>query len=246
MVLSIWCLQEKFASVQDLPKRYEGYVKYFTLKIHYSSIFTKALGRKYIDGNVAYADDVDTDLFLVHELDDMVQELGYKTEETLYYYFRIPEYPLEYGLMPLGKDQYVLKMVSYIPKHRLIRVYIENDQTRVPSYFKSPFKVVIEELEPESVSPKMNRKKLCRRDVGSCSRNLDLNQSVNPVFYQSQVLDLDEGHDYSKTIFPYIILQLWNMSQGFRTYKERRNPSYNEEVMARRSFTAKPARHREA
>nr|KAJ0191315.1 hypothetical protein LSAT_V11C800398950 [Lactuca sativa] len=36
------------------------------------------------------------------------------------------------------------------------------------------------------------------------------------------------------------------MSQGFRTYKERRNLSYNEEVMTRRSFTAKPARHREA
>ena len=36
------------------------------------------------------------------------------------------------------------------------------------------------------------------------------------------------------------------MSQEFRTYKERRNLSYNEGVMARRSFTAKTARHREA
>ena len=36
------------------------------------------------------------------------------------------------------------------------------------------------------------------------------------------------------------------MLQGFRTYKERRNPSYKEEVMARRSFTTKPARHQEA
>ena len=35
------------------------------------------------------------------------------------------------------------------------------------------------------------------------------------------------------------------MSQGFRTYKERRNPSYNEEIMVRRSFTAKLARHQE-
>ena len=35
------------------------------------------------------------------------------------------------------------------------------------------------------------------------------------------------------------------MSQGFRTYKERRNPSYNEEVMTRRSFATEPARHRE-
>jgi len=32
------------------------------------------------------------------------------------------------------------------------------------------------------------------------------------------------------------------MSQGFRAYKERQNPSYNEEVMARRSFATEPAR----
>ena len=63
----------------------EGYENYFTLKIHYSGVFTKAPGRKYVDGVVAYVDYVDTDLFSVHELDDMVRELGYKTEQTLYY-----------------------------------------------------------------------------------------------------------------------------------------------------------------
>ena len=31
------------------------------------------------------------------------------------------------------------------------------------------------------------------------------------------------------------------MLQGFRTYKERRNPSYNEEVMTCRSFATEPA-----
>ena len=35
------------------------------------------------------------------------------------------------------------------------------------------------------------------------------------------------------------------MSQEFRTYKERRNLSYNEEVMTRRSLATKLARHRE-
>nr|KAJ0210455.1 hypothetical protein LSAT_V11C400209490 [Lactuca sativa] len=33
-----------------------------------------------------------------------------------------------------------------------------------------------------------------------------------------------------------ILVDEQNMSQGFRTYKERRNPSYNEELMARRSL----------
>nr|KAJ0196117.1 hypothetical protein LSAT_V11C700366090 [Lactuca sativa] len=169
-----WCYQ------------YEGYDNYFTLKIHYSGVFTKAPGRKYVDGVVAYADDVDTDLFSVHELDDMVRELGYKTELTLYYHLCIPEYPLDYGLMALGNDQDVLKMVSYVPKQRLIRVYIETGQTRVASYYKSPSKVVIKELELDSVSPKMNRKKPCRSEAVSCSRKLDLNKSMNPDYEQSQ------------------------------------------------------------
>nr|KAJ0214334.1 hypothetical protein LSAT_V11C400211140 [Lactuca sativa] len=124
----------------------KGYDNYFMLKIRYCGIFTKGPGRKYIDGIVAYVDDVDTDLFSVHGLDDMVREL------------------------------------------RLIRVYIENGQTKLPSHYKSPSKAVIEELEPNS--------KPCRREVGSCSRKPDLNQFVNHVFKQSQVLDVDEGHDY--------------------------------------------------
>nr|KAJ0206659.1 hypothetical protein LSAT_V11C500276160 [Lactuca sativa] len=39
MVLSIWCFREKFATVQDLGKRYEGYDKYFTLKIQNSEVY---------------------------------------------------------------------------------------------------------------------------------------------------------------------------------------------------------------
>ena len=35
------------------------------------------------------------------------------------------------------------------------------------------------------------------------------------------------------------------MLQGFRTYKERRNLSYNEEFMTRRSLATEPTRHRE-
>ena len=35
------------------------------------------------------------------------------------------------------------------------------------------------------------------------------------------------------------------MLLGFRTYKDRRNPSYNEEVMTRRSFATEPTPHRE-
>nr|KAJ0200898.1 hypothetical protein LSAT_V11C600303910 [Lactuca sativa] len=181
MALSICCLREKNACLKDLQSRYEGYDNYFTLKRHYSGVFTKSPGRKYVDGTVSYIDDVDTDLFSVHELDDMDRELGYKGEQTLYYPLCIPEFPLDYGLLPLGNDQDVLKLVSYVPKHRLVKVYIEIGQTRVASYFKSSSKVVIDELEPESVSPELNRKKPCRREVGSCSKKLELDHPANHV-----------------------------------------------------------------
>nr|KAJ0211156.1 hypothetical protein LSAT_V11C400183650 [Lactuca sativa] len=186
MVLSIWCFREKIATVQDLGKRYEGYDNYFTLKIHYS----------------------------VHELDDMVRELRYKTEQTLYYHLCIPEYPLEYGLMTLGNDQDVLKMVSYVPKHRLIRVYIETGQTRVASYYKSPSKVVIEELEPDS--------------------------SMNPDYEQSQVLDVDEGHDYSKSILPFIRSQASKQSHVIQEEMVNHEIETQEEVITTAVETEEP------
>lgn len=70
------------------------------LKIHYSGIFIKPPERKYINVIVLYIDGVDTDLLSIHELDDMVQELEYQTEQSFYYHFCIPEYLLDYGLLP--------------------------------------------------------------------------------------------------------------------------------------------------
>nr|KAJ0212180.1 hypothetical protein LSAT_V11C400158540 [Lactuca sativa] len=163
------------SATEKMKTTVEGYDNYFTLKIHYSGVFTKSPGRKYVDGTVSYVDDVDTDLFSVHELDDMVRELGYKGEQTLYYHFCIPEFPLDYGLLPLGNDQDVLKLISYVPKHRLVKVYIEIGQTRVASYFKSPSKVVIEEL-----------------NLRVCHRNL-IEKNLVEENQRSNVIDGNEG-----------------------------------------------------
>lgn len=70
------------------------------LKIHYSDIFTKPPERKYINDAALYIYGMDTDLFSIHELDDMVRELRYQTEKSFYYHFCIPEYPLDFGLLP--------------------------------------------------------------------------------------------------------------------------------------------------
>lgn len=43
-------------------------------------------------------------------------------------------------------------------------MYIENGQTRLHTYFESPFKIVIEELEPDIVLPELNRRKPSKRE----------------------------------------------------------------------------------
>nr|KAJ0196126.1 hypothetical protein LSAT_V11C700353720 [Lactuca sativa] len=115
-----------------------GFPKYFTFKIHYNGLFTKPPCRKYIDGIVSHVDCIYKNLFSVHDFDDM----------TFYYNYCIPNFPLDYGLMPLGNDSDVLKVV------------------------------MIEELELETVLPKFRRRKPRKRDIGSYSRKLELNKCL--------------------------------------------------------------------
>lgn len=52
----------------------------------YSGIFTKPPIKKCINNILSYIDDIDSDLFSVHEFDDIVWELGYQIEQTIYYH----------------------------------------------------------------------------------------------------------------------------------------------------------------
>lgn len=196
MVLYEWILRQR-TSKPDLEVEYAGSNSYFTIRVSYGGIFTKPSGRRYIDGLVSYFDFVDTDLFSVHDINDMVLELGYQKEQTLYYHYCIPELSLDYGLMPLGNDQDVHKLVTYVPKHRQISVYIEAGQTRVFTHLRSPSKLIIEGLEDENVSEEMNRRPF-KTVGGSCSKQLDFNEdncmltSIVPYSQQSQVIQVEE------------------------------------------------------
>ncbi|KAI3505230.1 hypothetical protein L1887_27221 [Cichorium endivia] len=196
MVLCEWILRQR-TSKPDLELEYAGSNSYFTIRVSYGGIFTKPPGRRYIDGLVSYFDFVDTDLFSVHDINDMVLELGYQKEQTLYYHYCIPELSLDYGLMPLGNDQDVHKLVTYVPKHRQISVYIEAGQTRVFTHLRSPSKLIIEDLEEGNVSEELNRRPF-KTVGGSCSKQLDFNEdnclltSIVPYSQQSQVIQVEE------------------------------------------------------
>ncbi|KAL4591848.1 hypothetical protein LXL04_004822 [Taraxacum kok-saghyz] len=78
-------------------------------------------GSKIPDYDVEYGG-TDTISLSVHELNYMVIELGYQKEQYLYYHYCIPDQPLDFGLIPLGNDADVLKLISYVPKFRQINL----------------------------------------------------------------------------------------------------------------------------
>ncbi|CAI9300545.1 unnamed protein product [Lactuca saligna] len=47
----------------------------FSIRFRYGGVFTKFPGRKYIKGKMKYIDDIDSDLFSVHDMDEMMELL---------------------------------------------------------------------------------------------------------------------------------------------------------------------------
>nr|KAJ0209013.1 hypothetical protein LSAT_V11C400187450 [Lactuca sativa] len=70
----------------------------------------------------------------------------------------------------------------------------------------APHDFVVLRFWEHSVSRELNRKKHCKREVGSCSRKLDLNHPVNYVVDQSHVIDVDKSHGHSKGVDEHGIL----------------------------------------
>ncbi|KAL4565821.1 hypothetical protein LXL04_029927 [Taraxacum kok-saghyz] len=121
MVLTIWELRKGLKN-PDLDKAYgndsNATDNYFTLKLHYGGVFTKVPGRKYKNGNVAYFDFVDIDIFSVHDINEMVRYIGYLTKTPLFYQYCKPNICLDYGLMPLGRVN-----IGYLTKTPLFYQY---------------------------------------------------------------------------------------------------------------------------
>ena len=80
----------------------------FTLKLHHGGKFTKFPSRRYANGKVNFVDYVDIDLFSAHDLDEMMEWLGYDGVAKIYYHFMIPDSDLDFGLKALGNDADVM------------------------------------------------------------------------------------------------------------------------------------------
>ena len=102
------------------------------------------------------------DEFSVHELDYMMQQLGYEVPPVIYYHFQIPNGDFDFGLRALGNDLDVLTLGKFIEDNKVIHVYTEHDETRLLTYFMSPRvkpRVVIEELDNVDAVDNLNHEK---------------------------------------------------------------------------------------
>ncbi|GJS21174.1 putative RNA-directed DNA polymerase, eukaryota, reverse transcriptase zinc-binding domain protein [Tanacetum coccineum] len=159
MVVVEW----KIRDYEDPVDEQEAYSKYdetlFSLKIHHGGFFTEPPGRCYTNGTFNHVDFVDADLFSVIELHEMLKTLGYKNKKNkMYYHFKIPNNNLDHGLQALGNDADVMNLLRYIDKYRLIEVFIEHEHTVLETYWKSPQKLRLEEIDDDVESSSLARK----------------------------------------------------------------------------------------
>ena len=182
----------------------DGLDTFFWIRFEYGGTFTEPPHRRYEHGKVAYFDYVDTDVFSLHDLDDMFIELGYQKENTMCFMYCMPDHSLDNGLMHLGSDGDVRKFVSFIPTHRQLNVYVSD---------LMPLKVITDPLGPSSVSPEMVRRRRRSSGPGSCGKKLPMDEGhkrcqsqVNQVLQQSQITQLSQNNSHlSQNIQQYQI-----------------------------------------
>ncbi|CAI9269498.1 unnamed protein product [Lactuca saligna] len=188
-------ITSKLKQNPDLIKAYVGLSSLCTFKIHHGVMFTKYLGRRYVGGSIDYVDYVDMDEFFVHELDDMLKEICYINGEPTYYHFLIPEIEIDYGLLPLGNDSDVLLLSKHVANHKKIMVYTEHGTTRLHTYFMSPNKLVLEEIN-EPISPELNRKRSVV-PFGHFNRDVVKDDGVQPASEKlNKVQDVGSSEDF--------------------------------------------------
>ncbi|CAI9286008.1 unnamed protein product [Lactuca saligna] len=153
-----WRIRGEMAEI-DVDQSYAGHPTMFSIRMHHGGEFTSFPGRKYIRGKQTFVDLLDIDTFSVHDIDEMMEDLGYASiGKPLYYHFQRPLGDLDFGLFALASDEDVRYLGSFVAKHKLIEVYIEHDKTTLHTYLMSPThsKVRITEItEPPSCSKRL-------------------------------------------------------------------------------------------
>ncbi|KAK9056764.1 hypothetical protein SSX86_024127 [Deinandra increscens subsp. villosa] len=133
MELRLWRVRKKGEEF-DPVKVYGGSPTVFSLKFNHGGFFSSLPGRKYKMGQVSYVDLVDSDEFSLHDVNDMINEMGYSSKYVMYYHFLIPGQNLDVGLRALGHDLDVVNLLQYVKTNKLIEVYTEHGSTQLSNH----------------------------------------------------------------------------------------------------------------
>ncbi|GJT46593.1 hypothetical protein Tco_0955308 [Tanacetum coccineum] len=101
----------------------------FCLKINHGGAFTPPHKIRYKGGKVNWVDTIDSDVFSVVEVNNMMKELGYE-KPSFDYYYKEPKNDLDNGLKKLSSDQDVLQMLKYVEKYKVIDLYVDHSVTK--------------------------------------------------------------------------------------------------------------------
>nr|KAJ0188141.1 hypothetical protein LSAT_V11C900461360 [Lactuca sativa] len=115
-----WRIRGEMAEI-DVDQSYAGHPTMFSIRMHHGGEFTSFPRRKYIRGKQTFVDLLDIDTFSVHDIDEMMEDLGYASiGKPLYYHFQRPLGDLDFGLFALASDEDVRYLGSFEAKHKLI------------------------------------------------------------------------------------------------------------------------------
>ncbi|KAJ9568363.1 hypothetical protein OSB04_004329 [Centaurea solstitialis] len=184
---------------------YDLYPPLVSFKIHHGGRFTNTPGRQYLGGKTHYVELVDTDTFSVHELQDMMHEIGYTTPRPTYYHFLVPGKDLDNGLHALGSDMDILEFLKFVPKYKVFEIYTEHWVSKLNTYNRSPgvSNVVIEQL-PDEGQPelgtikrvsKTSKKLLLEWNVGDSGVDVDAGKEALHTDELPTGVDFDAGKE---------------------------------------------------
>nr|KAJ0201073.1 hypothetical protein LSAT_V11C600321680 [Lactuca sativa] len=88
-----------------------GHLTIFSIRLFYGGKFTKFPGRRYVKGKERYIDLLDIDEFCVHDIDEMMETLGYVEED--------------FGLFALASDSDINHLGTYVGKHKVLIVLMK-------------------------------------------------------------------------------------------------------------------------
>ncbi|KAI3792815.1 hypothetical protein L2E82_06706 [Cichorium intybus] len=135
-----WRIRAKMAEI-DVETTYAGrHPTVFPILLHNGGKFTDFPGRRYVNGQQHFINLVDIDTFCVHDIDEIMDNLGYVDEEVtkLYYHFQRPLGDLDFGLFALASDADIRHLATFVAQHKLINVYTEYAETKLHTYSMSP------------------------------------------------------------------------------------------------------------